>query len=148
MTFQSPDKPTHLPSYTLQPSALIPIYQWRGARPPLLDLDSDQTGWLVCLCLQREGDISLLPLSWQMNALDEHHMPDPKIQQIYPTIHTHALDSTTFSSILHQLQQEGWQSNGQLTMAFTGHDTVSDFQQEIQKHLWQTPQPPINTQRS
>ncbi|MCZ7672354.1 MAG: hypothetical protein M5U34_37145 [Chloroflexi bacterium] len=141
-----PHNPVHPSSFKIHPSALIPIYQWRGARPPLLDLETDQTGWLICLCLQREGDISLLPLSWQTNAMDEHHTPDPS--HLYPTIHTQALDNHTLTTILNQLQREGWHTYGQLTLAFSGQETIPNFHQELQKHLWQTPQSSIKNQKS
>ena len=123
---------------TIQTTSFIPIYHWRGGRPQVVDLESDQTGWLVCLCLHREGDLSLLPLAWQAQAPDEHHQLTPD-EQPYPTITTQALDDTAVSLTLRQLQQDGWQIQGQLTLTFTGLDTIAHFEQTERQNLWQTP---------
>jgi hypothetical protein len=127
---------THITSF-------VPVYHWRGGRPHLVDLASDQTGWLACLCLQREGDVALIPLAWQTNTTDEHN--DPGITPpgneppIITTIHTQALDDTAVSLTLSQLQQDGWEINGQLNLTFTGRDTLPDFEQNIRQYLWQIP---------
>ncbi|PIE81435.1 MAG: hypothetical protein CSA11_03600 [Chloroflexi bacterium] len=123
--------PTHTTSF-------VPIYHWRGGRPHLVDLASDQTGWLACLCLQRKGDVALIPLAWQTNAADEHNNPDTAFP-IIPTIHTQALDETAVTLTLQQLQQDGWEINGQLNLTFNGRDTLPNFQQHIQQYLWQIP---------
>lgn len=118
--------------------SFVPVYHWRGARHQLLNLETDQTGWLTCLCLHREGDLSLLPLAWQSNAPDEHHELLPA-EQPYPTIYTEALDDTAVSHTLHQLQQDGWQINGQLTLTFTGCDAIANFRQTYRQYLWRPP---------
>ena len=122
----------------LQHIAFVPGYHWRGGRHHLLDLQSDQTGWLTCLCLHREGDLSLLPLAWQASAPDEHHTLSPD-EQPYPTIQTEALDNTAVTHTLRQLQQDGWHIHGQLTLTFTGCDALADFEQTYQQYLWRTP---------
>ncbi|MCB9009439.1 MAG: hypothetical protein H6656_19110 [Ardenticatenaceae bacterium] len=119
-------------------ASFVPIYHWRGGRPQIVDLEPDQTGWLVCLCLQREGDLSLLPLAWQVQAPDEHHLLIPE-EQPYPTIYTKALDDTAVSLTLQQLQQDGWHIQGQLTLAFTGRDAIANFEQTYRQYLWQQP---------
>lgn len=125
---------------TTHHTSLVPVYYWCGARPHLTDLESDQTGWLTCLCLHREGDLCLLPLAWQVNAPDEDDPLTPNVFP-YPTITTKALDETAVSLTLHQLQQDGWRINGQLTLTFTGCDAVPDFTQAYRQYLWQTPAP-------
>lgn len=125
-------------NFTHHPLSLIPLYFWHGGRPPITDLEADQTGWLICLCLNREGDLSLLPLAWQINAPDEHHTLAPG-EQPYPTIHTEALDDAAVTLTLRRLQQDGWQLHGRLTLTFTGRDTVLDFEQTYRRYLWQTP---------
>lgn len=122
----------------VQTASFVPIYHWRGGRPQIVDLETDQTGWLVCLCLQRGGDLSLLPLAWQAQAPDEHHQLTPE-EQPYPTIYTEALDDTAVSLTLQQLQQDGWQIQGQLTLAFTGRDATVNFEQTYRQYLWQQP---------
>lgn len=119
-------------------TSFVPLYYWRGSRPHIVDLQSDQTGWLTCLCLHREGDISLMPLAWQTQAPDEHHQLKPT-EQPYPTIHTHALDNTAVTLTLQQLHQDGWQIQGQLTFTFTGCDAIANFEQTYRHYLWQQP---------
>ena len=116
-------------------ASFVPVYHWRGGRPHLVDLAPDQTGWLTCLCLQREGDVSLIPLAWQVNAADEHDMPP----FLMPTLHTQALDETAVTLTLRQLQGDGWQISGQIDLTFTGRDTTPDFEGRIRQRLWRTP---------
>ena len=119
-------------------SAFAPVYYWHGGRPHLVDLAADQTGWLACLCLQREGGAALIPLAWETNTADEHIDPQTT-PPIMSTIHTQALDDTAVSLTLSQLQQDGWEINGQITLTFTGCDTLPDFEQTIRQYLWQIP---------
>lgn len=123
-----------------QAFSFVPIYHWRGGRHRLLDLETDQTGWLTCLCLGREGDLSLLPLAWEAHAPDEHHTLTPA-EHPYPTIHTEAQEETAVAHTLHQLQQDGWQIHGQLTLTFTGRDAIANFEQTYHHYLWQSPTP-------
>ncbi len=118
-------------------TALVPIYHWRGARPWLIDLESHQTGWLTALSLQREGDICLLPLAWEAETPEDSSFYAR--QRPYPGIQTDALDSTAVTLTLAQLQQDGWQINGRLTIQFTGTDTDPNFQQTYLNDLWQAP---------
>jgi hypothetical protein len=127
----------HPSSFIPHPSSLIPLYYWRGGRPWLLDLEPDQTGWLICLCLHREGDISLLPLAWQINAPDEHD--DAQSTQPYPIIHSQALEKAAVSLTLAGLQQDGWHITGRLTIHFTGRDTEANFSQTTDRYLWRSP---------
>lgn len=119
-------------------ASFVPIYHWRGGRPQVVDLETDQIGWLVCLCLHRQGDISLLPLAWHTEAPDEHCQLTPE-EQPYPTVQTQALDDTAVSHTLHQLNQDGWHIQGQLTLKFTGCDAIANFDQTYRQYLWQTP---------
>lgn len=120
------------------PASFVPVYHWRGGRPQIVDLEPDQTGWLICLCLQRHGDLSLLPLAWQINAPDEHHRLAPG-EPPYPTIHAQALDDDAVSLTLQQLQQDGWQIQGQITLAFTGRHAIANFEQTYRQYLWHIP---------
>lgn len=121
------------PQYT----SLVPVYHWRGARPWLVDLEPYQTGWLVCLCLQREGDVCLLPLAWEAEAMPEEPCLDDCLP--FPTLNTQALESTAVRLTLNDLQQSGWQINGRLTLHFTGCHTEPNFHQNTQHYLWHTP---------
>lgn len=123
--------------FQVQYTSFVPIYHWRGARPWLVDLEPDQTGWLICLCLQREGDVSLLPLAWQVDALDEHD--EGGSTQPYPTVHTDALESAPVSLTLADLQKDGWQINGRLTIQFTGRETERNFEENMHRFLWHSP---------
>ncbi|MFQ5420016.1 MAG: hypothetical protein ACE5EY_06600 [Anaerolineae bacterium] len=135
--------------FTLSPqaSAAVPLYHWRGARPWLLDLESDQTGWLICLSLSREGDCSLLPIAWQEGIADLDteipaapvHTPPSFPAPPISTLRTEALDSEAVSLMLADLRQDGWRVNGRLTLQFTGRDAEPDFQQNIETYLWQKP---------
>lgn len=118
--------------------SFIPVYHWRGARPVLVDLEPSQRGWLVCLCLQREGDVCLLPLAWDTDAFMEEPNPDDNLPA--PTFHTQAQDNTAVRLTLNNLQQSGWQINGRLTLHFTGCHTEPNFHQNTQHYLWHTPQ--------
>ncbi|MCP4425282.1 MAG: hypothetical protein GY803_12370 [Chloroflexi bacterium] len=131
-------------------TAAVPLYHWRGARPQLFDLDSDQTGWLICLSLGREGDCSLLPIAWQqgisdLNAGLSAEMDNPVNDSApypalpIPTIGTEALDSEAVSLTLADLRQDGWRVNGRITLHFTGYDADPDFQQTIEAYLWRKP---------
>ena len=113
-----------------QDTTAIPLYHWRGARPWLLDLTPDDNGWLLCLCLHRQGDIALLPIAWEQNALPVAHPP---------SFHGDALDDEACQLILGDLQSDGWQVNGRLTLRFTGTETDPNFWQTITTHLWQKP---------
>ncbi|MCI0396698.1 MAG: hypothetical protein L0332_34820 [Chloroflexi bacterium] len=125
-----------------QSSALIPIFHWRGARPWLLDLDSYQSGWAICLVLVREGDCCLLPVAWQQDtpALDDDDRW-PSLPALcpwaHPTFHADALDHEALNLTLAGLRQEGWHVSGRLDVHFHGHDTTPDFWPEIHAYLWQ-----------
>jgi hypothetical protein len=96
----------------------------------LLDLTPDDTGWLLCLCLHRQGDIALLPVAWDQNA------PSPPLSQ--PTaFYGDALDAEAVQLTLRDLQSDGWQVNGRLALQFTGVETDPNFWQVITTHLWQ-----------
>ncbi len=109
-----------------QHTTAVPLYHWRGARPWLLDLTPDDTGWLQCLCLHREGEIALMPLSWEQNN-----------QSIPTSFHADALDNEATKITLHELQGDGWQVNGRLTLHFTGTETIPNFWQTIHTQIWQ-----------
>ena len=110
-----------------QDIATVPLYHWRGARPWLLDLAEDEGGWLVCLCLQREGDCCLLPLAWEKTVVE--------LAEAHPTIHTTALDSEAVQLTLSDMQRDGWHINGRLHLHFIGHQQDPTFTQ----YLWHSP---------
>lgn len=120
-----------------QMTALVPVYYWRGARPFLVDLEADQTGWLVCLTLTYEGDTCLLPLAWQANHPLEETPAGPL--PLVPGVATEALDSTAVSLTLADLQAAGWEVTGRLTLYFSGRETEPDFQAKNERYLWQSP---------
>lgn len=125
-----------IPHTSYIPTALIPIYHWRGGRPRLLDLETDQDGSLIGLLLTREGDCCLLPIAWlydQPRAGDD----DP----LRPTIpqEKQALDQPTLDLILNQLTHEGWEISGRLDMHFTGLHTTPHFWQNLHPLLSPTP---------
>ncbi len=130
-------KPFHNSAFRLQPCALIPVYHWRGARPWLLDLEPEQSGWLIGLCLHREGDICLLPLAWQINNLEEENQ-DPSPYP-HPQWHTAAHDQNAISLTLANMQRDDWQVQGHLTVHFSGRETRPDFNRQTRSYLWQTP---------
>ena len=47
--------------------AAVPLFYWRGAHPFPLTLTADDTGDASILVLGREGDICLMPLTWEQN---------------------------------------------------------------------------------
>lgn len=120
-----------------QATSFVPIYYWRGARPHLVDLEAHQTGWLVCLCLTREGDTCLLPLAWEENSVCDNDRPPPTGPVV--TLNTAALDGTAVSLTLNDLQQAGWAVNGRLTIQFTGRETEAHFAENSNGFLWQSP---------
>lgn len=119
-----------------QISSFVPIHYWRGGRLPIVDLEPDQAGWLICLTLQRAGDLSLLPLAWHTQAMDEHHTPETAV---FPTVDTTALDADAVQLTLQQLEADGWEINGRLQLTFTGRHTDPTFHQTTQTHLWHRP---------
>ncbi|MCP4356408.1 MAG: hypothetical protein GY796_00095 [Chloroflexi bacterium] len=124
-------------TYANHHTSLIPIYHWRGARPALIDLEPDQAGWLVSLCLQRDGDVCLLPLAWDTNMPTDK--PDPDDIAPIPTFHTQALDNTAVHLTLADLKQCGWKVSGRLTLHFSGADSEPNFEQTTQSYLWHNP---------
>ena len=118
------------------PTALIPIYHWRGARPRLLDLQTDQQGCLISLLLTRQGDCCLLPIAWVYDQPRDND-PDP-LRPTIPQEHQ-ALDQPTLDLILNQLTHEGWEISGRLDMNFTGIHTTPHFWQNLHPFLSPTP---------
>jgi hypothetical protein len=121
-----------------QPVALTPLYFWRGARPDLLDLSSDQTGWAVALVLSREGDCCLLPIAW-LNETPEQDYED--YLRFIPTaaanlIQADALDRKALQLTLADLERDGWQVNGRLDIHFTGSAVAPDFWPTTLAYLW------------
>lgn len=127
-------KSTNIPhpsSLNLQPSSLFPAYHWRGARPHLLDLNAAQSGWAICLVLNREGDCCLLPVAWL------HEQPDPEeedpLRPPYP-IAGGAFDEATLQLTIAEFEQEGWEVTGRLDATFTGRETDPHFQQHLRPY--------------
>jgi len=120
-----------------QASAIVPIYYFRGALPPIFDIAPDHDGWLTCLSLSRDGDTCLLPLAWETRQVT----PDDARTETWPTSHSHSLSAEAVHLTLADLEQYGWQVNGRFTIHFTGAHTDPTFHQTIQQYLWQTPNP-------
>lgn len=120
-----------------QAIALAPIYHWRGARPWLLDLSEDEAGWMVTLCLQREGDCCLLPLAWQRGVPQTDLQPARPVP--YPTINSEALDEGAAKLLLNDLRGDGWRVTGRLDWHFTGRETNAHFSEELFAFLWRQP---------
>ena len=113
----------------LHNSSAVAVYYWRGARPWLLDLTADDSGWLLCLCLHREGSIALLPLAWDQNV-PSPDTPHPS------SFYGDALDAEACQLTLRDLESDGWQVTGRLTLHFTGCQTDPDFWPTIHQSLW------------
>jgi hypothetical protein len=113
-------EPLHNSSFLIHNSSAVAVYYWRGARPWLLDLTADDTGWLVCLCLQREGDVALLPLAWEQNAPAADDAAPSSFAPRPSSFHGDALDAEAYQLTLHDLESDGWQVTGRLTLDFTG----------------------------
>ncbi|RMD51075.1 MAG: hypothetical protein D6835_03700 [Candidatus Thermofonsia bacterium] len=133
------NNPQTTSSYIIHNSAIVPVYYFRGALPPLMDTEPDHNGWLICLSLSREGDTCLLPLAWESQQITADD-PRPRLTPLQSTTHTHALYSSAVKNTLAQLQNNGWHINGRLTIHFTGADTEPNFHQQTQSCLWQTPE--------
>ena len=119
--------------FTYLPSALIPVYHWHGARPPMLDLDENQSGWSIWLLYTREGDCCLVPLSWLIEtpglADDPRASLTPLPCQIDP------FDPEALALTLQFLQNDGWQLTGRLDFHFTGCYADSNFWSSLQPYL-------------
>ena len=120
------------PALNFRPSAAIAVYRWRGARPPLLDLDAYQTGTLLCLVFTREGDCSLLPLAWRNEQPDPYD--DDPFRPPYP-ISENALDVETMAQAKAELEGDGWQVSGRLDLHFTGRHTDARFWRGLEPFL-------------
>lgn len=120
----------------LQPFSLVPLYQWRGARPRVLDLPPEQSGWLACLLLAREGDCCLLPLAWYEEQPDPWrdvpwHEPQP--------LAAGALEQDMARLLEAMLLGDGWQLRGRLILDFTGCRAVANFREQIDMMLGKRP---------
>ncbi len=102
------------PPLNYQPLSLTPIYHWQGARPHLLELTQDQKGTLQTLLFHREGDICLLPITSHTTT----QVPDPR--QPVTTTFQPITTQDTLPIMLTQLQNDGWELQGQLTFNFAG----------------------------
>lgn len=127
-------------------SSLVPIYHWYGSRPGLLDLDDDQTGWLICLLLERAGDRCLLPVAWlQEPSLrdDDRFLPAALAgHPRQPATQADALDNPTLAMALAGLRRDGWQVNGRLELHFHGRHSQPGFWNTLQPYLRQENPPP------
>ena len=113
-------EPLHNSSFLIHNSSAVAVYHWRGARPWLLDLTADDSGWLLCLCLQREGDVALLPLAWEQNAPAADDAAPSSFAPRPSSFHGDALDAEACRLTLHDLESDGWQVTGRLTLHFVG----------------------------
>ncbi|MFN2137307.1 MAG: hypothetical protein ACK2UK_15210, partial [Candidatus Promineifilaceae bacterium] len=89
----SAERQPQQPSFGVQATAFTPIFYWRGARPFFLDLTENESGWMICLRLQRDDDCCLMPLAWQQGAAHEGSPPGQPIP--FPTRNSEALDLHT-----------------------------------------------------
>jgi hypothetical protein len=125
---------------TFRYAAALPVYHWFGPRPELLDLAPDRRGWLICLSLQRDGDLCLLPLAWDQLQHSQDD-PRPRLTPLPPaTPHTQAFHRQQVEQIVQQLVQDGWQVNGRLTLHFSGAESEPHFDQITHQYLWQLPE--------
>ena len=118
-------EPLHNSSFLIHNSSAVAVYHWRGARPWLLDLTADDSGWLLCLCLQREGDVALLPLAWEQNAPAADTPGSWPFSPQAETFHGDAPDAEACQLTLRDLESDGWQVNGRLTLHFTGAEIMN-----------------------
>src|SRR5690606_41117261 len=101
-------------------------------RPRVLDLPPEQSGWLVCLLLAREGDCCLLPLAWYEEQPDPWqdvpwHEPQPLAVDVLEKDMAHMLETI--------LVGDGWQLRGRLILDFTGCEAVANFREQIDAML-------------
>lgn len=120
-------------NYTLvhNDSAVTPVYHWRGARPFPLDLGEADVGATALLLLAREGDVCLLPLTWECNVPDDGPRGRPFVAD--------ALDREALRLTLADLEGDGWRVAGRLDVRFTGQFAADDFWERTLGPLWQTP---------
>jgi hypothetical protein len=108
------------------------LFYWPGNSPWLLDLDTHQTGWCLCLVLARGEERCLWPVAWQRDV------PDPEDEPFLPSsFAADALDNKKLAVVLGGLVQDGWQVCGRLDVDFSGRTTRSNFWEEVQIYLWQ-----------
>jgi len=121
-----------------RPIALTPLYFWRGARPDLLDLDSDQVGWAIALVLSREGDCCLLPIAWLNEIAGQDHEDYLRLNPAAAAhlIQANALDQEALQLTLSDLERGGWQVSGRLDVHFTGCVVTPDFWPSTRAYLW------------
>lgn len=115
-----------------QPIAAVPVYFWRGARPFPFELTPAETGLSTLLVLGREGEVCLLPLTWDRNV-------DATNAHLTLPLHAHALDRDAFKRTLHDLRADGWEVNGRVDVRYAGEYTVEQFWPTIEALLWQSP---------
>ena len=90
--------------------AAVPVYRWRGAQPFPLELGEADTGTAICLLLHREGDVCLVPISWQANV--------PPVARTHLNFRADALDGEALRLTLAELEGEGWAVIGRLEVHF------------------------------
>lgn len=111
--------------------AAVPVYRWRGAQPFPLDLGETDTGTAICLLLHREGDVCLVPISWQANV--------PPVARTHLNFRADALDGEALRLTLAELGGEGWAVIGRLEVRFTGRFALDEFWAETLAGVWQPP---------
>ena len=115
-----------------QSVATVPLYRWRGARPEVLDLETDQQGALLCLLFGREGDCCLLPLAWRHEQVDPE-LDDPLSPPLL--LLERALSSEEMALAKADLEADGWHLQGRLNLYFTGRYTDNRFWQSVSPFL-------------
>lgn len=118
--------------YRPQQTSFVPLWQWRGARPRLLDLDENQAGSLLCLLLVRDGDCCLLPLAWRYEQVAVE--PRDPLQPTLPFAQA-AIDGEAMRLAQSSLEQDGWRVSGRLDLHFHGLEATAHFWRQIETFL-------------
>jgi hypothetical protein len=126
--------------FSTQYIAATPLYSWHGAVPLPLNLGQDQSGWGLLLTLHREGDLLFMPIAWDTAVTQPDSCPAEEPPPLpIASWRTEALDAQSFSLTMASLVNDGWQVVGCLHLHHIGVNTRSDFNQLIERYLWQKP---------
>jgi hypothetical protein len=118
-------------------ASALPIIRWRGWRPLLLDMTSDEQGGQVFLVFGREGDLALLPTATvtyvcyePLGAGDRWDAAQHGIDPVSVSYSAAATDHAVWAAV-RDLEADGWRVIGRLLATFHGVDTEDDFWERV-----------------
>ncbi len=88
-------------------SSFAPVYFMLGSRPLIFDLEPEHCGRLDAILLNRDGDCAILPIQTQIASADKQRRRE-------------APDSDAIPIALADLERDGWQNFGRITVTFMG----------------------------